>query len=160
MSLLDRAGCVREMTESRRALQERFDVPALTFAYPFCRYGPDAVAAAREAGFVAAVTCEGRGGWEPYELRRAMITGKDGMPSFLLKLADVYHPAVEQPSRPGAAHRHARCARPHTRGDRALATRLRWGASWSACRARGPARPSWAAPSSSRTSSGSWCDRG
>lgn len=92
MSLLDQAGCVREMAESRRVLQDRFDVPALTFAYPFCRYGPDAVAAAREAGFTAAVTCEGRGGWEPYELRRAMITGKDGLPSFVLKLADVYHP--------------------------------------------------------------------
>ena len=103
MSLLDRAGCLREMTESRRALQERFDVPALTFAYPFCRYGPDAVAAARDAGFVAAVTCEGRGGWDPYELRRAMITGKDGMPSFLLKLADVYHPLWGSP--PGRALR-------------------------------------------------------
>ncbi len=114
MSLLDHAGCVREMTESRRVLQDRFDVPALTFAYPFCRYGSEAIAAAREAGFVAAVTCEGRGGWDPYELRRAMITGKDGVPSFVLKLAEVYHPLWR--SLPGRALR---------AGTRALRGRVR-----------------------------------
>ena len=114
------------MTESRRPLQERFDVPALTFAYPFCRYGPDAVAAAREAGFIAAVTCEGRGGWEPYELRRAIITGKDGTPSFLLKLADPYHPLWSSP--PGRARRSARALCAAAFGRRPSASRSRWGA--------------------------------
>ena len=52
-----------------------------TFAYPFCKYGEDAVRAARDTGFKAAVTCHGRGGWEPFEMKRVMITGKDGPPA-------------------------------------------------------------------------------
>jgi hypothetical protein len=81
-----------------------------TFAYPFCKYGPDALAAVDEAGFRAAVTCHGRGGWSPYEMKRQMITGKDGFPSFVLKLWEAYGPLFN--SAPG------RMARAATRGAR------------------------------------------
>jgi peptidoglycan/xylan/chitin deacetylase (PgdA/CDA1 family) len=95
MSLLGHDECLREMTESREALERLAGGPVRTFAYPFCRYNESAVAAAADAGFLAAVTCEGRGGWSPYELRRAMITGKDGWPSFLLKASDAYQPLFD-----------------------------------------------------------------
>jgi peptidoglycan/xylan/chitin deacetylase (PgdA/CDA1 family) len=95
LSALDHAACLDEMRASRATLEDLTGEPVRTFAYPFCRYGPDAVAAARDAGFEAAVTCEGRGGWRPFELKRAMLTGKDGMPSFMLKLLDAYQPLFD-----------------------------------------------------------------
>lgn len=99
LSTLSRSACLEEMVASRAAIEELTGAPARTFAYPFCRYGSEAVAAAAEAGFDAAVTCEGRGGWEPFELKRAMLTGKDGLPSFMLKLMDAYQPLFD--SAPG-----------------------------------------------------------
>jgi peptidoglycan/xylan/chitin deacetylase (PgdA/CDA1 family) len=93
-SQLDFESCLHEARESRIALEQLLGVGVRTFAYPFCRYHRDAVAAVRAAGFSAAVTCEQFGGRTPYELKRALITGKDGLATFLLKLADVYHPIV------------------------------------------------------------------
>lgn len=103
LSLMDREACLREMEDSRRVLEELTGSSVSTFAYPFCRYGSEAVAAARDAGFAAAVTCEGRGGWSPLEMKRAMLTGKDGAASFALKLADAYRPLFN--SLPGRALR-------------------------------------------------------
>jgi len=113
LSLMDRSSCLREMVESRDEIERLTGSPATTFAYPFCRYGDAAIAAARDAGFAAAVTCEGRGGWRPYELKRAMITGRDGWGRFLLKAADAYQPLFDSP--PG------RLLRASTRRARALA---------------------------------------
>lgn len=110
LSTLDREACLREMVESREALERLTGAEVRTFAYPFCRYGDAAVAAAAEAGFLAAVTCEGRGGWSPFELKRAMLTGKDGLASFLLKVTDAYQPLFDSP--PG------RLLRAGTRGAR------------------------------------------
>lgn len=98
LSILSRAACLDEMVASRTAIEELTGAPVRTFAYPFCRYGAEAVAAAAEAGFEAAVTCEGRGGWRRFELKRAMLTGKDGMPSFMLKLLDAYQPLFDSPA--------------------------------------------------------------
>jgi peptidoglycan/xylan/chitin deacetylase (PgdA/CDA1 family) len=89
---LSRDECAREMRSSRATLESILSAPVTTFAYPFCSYGPQTLAAARDIGFTSAVTCHGRGGWRPFELRRTMITGKDGMPSFLLKVAGAYEP--------------------------------------------------------------------
>lgn len=115
LSLLDRAACLKEMVESRATIEEVSGARVRTFAYPFCRYSPEAVAAAREAGFAAAVTCEGRGGWDPLAMKRAMITGKDGLASFLLKLTDVYQPLFD--SVPGRVARlTTRSARRRARG--------------------------------------------
>lgn len=100
LSQLDYEACLREISESRQTLERLIGVPVRTFAYPFCRYGPSALAAVRAAGFSAAVTCQGRGGWDPYELKRSLITGKDTLPIFLLKLTDLYQPLFESaPSR-------------------------------------------------------------
>jgi len=84
--------CLREMQDSRDALNALTGRRVRTFAYPFCKYGPEALAAARTAGFEAAVTCHGRGGWAPFEMKRSMVTGKDGLPSFVMKLAEIYDP--------------------------------------------------------------------
>jgi peptidoglycan/xylan/chitin deacetylase (PgdA/CDA1 family) len=102
--------CLREMTESRDYLRELTGERVSTFAYPFCKYGDDAVRAARDAGFDAAVTCQWRGSWEPYEMKRVMITGKDGPPSFALKLWELYGPLFHSAA--------GRAARAGSRGAR------------------------------------------
>jgi peptidoglycan/xylan/chitin deacetylase (PgdA/CDA1 family) len=100
LSQLDYERCLREMTESRATLERVVGAPVRTFAYPFCRYGPAALAAVQAAGFTAAVTCQGLGSWDRYELERSLITGKDGLPVFLLKLTDAYQPLFDSgPSR-------------------------------------------------------------
>ena len=119
MSLLDHDSCLREMVESKEAIERLIGTAVSTFAYPFCRYGEAATTAAADAGFIAAVTCEGRGGWSRYEIRRAMITGKDGWPSFLLKAGDAYQPLFD--SRAG------RLLRAGTRQARSRVSRRRSG---------------------------------
>jgi O-antigen biosynthesis protein len=84
--------CLREVVESRDAVAALTGSPVRTFAYPFCKYGDDAKRAARDAGFEAAVTCQWRGSWDPFSMKRVMITGKDGPASFLLKLLEWYGP--------------------------------------------------------------------
>jgi peptidoglycan/xylan/chitin deacetylase (PgdA/CDA1 family) len=97
LSELDYETCLTEMVESRRTLEQLLGTSIRTFAYPFCHYGPAAVAAAKEAGFFAAVTCHGRGGWNRYELPRSMISRKDGPEIFLLKLTDHYQSLFDSP---------------------------------------------------------------
>ena len=92
--------CLREMRESRDELERTLGVEVRTFAYPSCHYGPAAVEAARAAGFTAAVTCQGLGSWKRYELRRSLVSGKDGTASFLVKLTGLYEPLFGQPARP------------------------------------------------------------
>jgi peptidoglycan/xylan/chitin deacetylase (PgdA/CDA1 family) len=105
LSIASEEVCEREVAGSVTELQRLIRAPVRTFAYPFCRYGDAAVAAVRRAGLTAAVTCEGRGDWSPLTMKRALITGRDGMPSFVAKLWDVYQPAFE--SAPGRAARSA-----------------------------------------------------
>jgi peptidoglycan/xylan/chitin deacetylase (PgdA/CDA1 family) len=116
LSQLDRDTCLREMSESRSTIEDLTRESVRTFAYPFCKYGPEALEAAQEAGFDAAVTCHGRGGWSRYEMKRSMITGKDGGASFVLKLWELYQPLFE--SVPG------RVVRATTRGARGQARRV------------------------------------
>jgi peptidoglycan/xylan/chitin deacetylase (PgdA/CDA1 family) len=102
--------CLHEMRESREELERTLGIEVRTFAYPSCHYGPAAVEAARAAGFTAAVTCQGRGSWKHYELRRSLVSGKDGTASFLVKLTGLYEPLSASP--PG------RLARATTRAAR------------------------------------------
>jgi peptidoglycan/xylan/chitin deacetylase (PgdA/CDA1 family) len=97
--------CLQEMTASRDFLQELTGARVRTFAYPFCKYGHDAVRAARDAGFDAAVTCQWRGSWDPFEMKRVMITGKDGPAGFALKIWEQYGRIFH--STPGRATRSA-----------------------------------------------------
>lgn len=98
LSRLDREACRREMAESRQALERLTGAAVRTFAYPYCAYGEAALEAAASVGFEAAVTCHGRGSWAPLEMKRSMITGKDGPVSFALKLWEVYQPLFESPA--------------------------------------------------------------
>jgi peptidoglycan/xylan/chitin deacetylase (PgdA/CDA1 family) len=116
LSQLDYESCLQEMVASRDALERVTGSEVSTFAYPYCRYSDEAIAAAREAGFIAAVTCQGLGSWASYELKRVLITRKDGHASFVLKLADAYQPLFE--SAPG------RLLRVTTRAARREARRL------------------------------------
>jgi peptidoglycan/xylan/chitin deacetylase (PgdA/CDA1 family) len=91
LSTLGYDECLREMTENREALESLLGRPATTFAYPFCRYGPDAIAAARDAGFSVAVTCK-PGSWAPFELGRSMISSLDSLGRVALKLTGIFEP--------------------------------------------------------------------
>lgn len=104
LSALGYEACLREIRDSRTALEEISGARVETFAYPFGRYGPEAVAAARDSGVIAAVTT-GSGSWEPYRITRAMIGAADPLPVVLLKLTDRYEPLLK--SRPMRALRAA-----------------------------------------------------
>jgi peptidoglycan/xylan/chitin deacetylase (PgdA/CDA1 family) len=94
LSTLDYNACRREIADSRDALERITGAEVQTFAYPFGKYGPEALAAAKDAGLLAAVTT-GSGSWEPYEMTRAMIGAIDPMPVVLLKLTDRYEPLLQ-----------------------------------------------------------------
>jgi peptidoglycan/xylan/chitin deacetylase (PgdA/CDA1 family) len=93
LSTLDYSACRAEIEDSRTALERITGVPVQTFAYPFGRYGPAALAAVRDTGLLAAVTT-GSGSWAPYEMTRAMIGAIDPLPVVLLKLTDRYEPLL------------------------------------------------------------------
>ncbi len=116
LSRLDQATCLQEMTESRDTLAQIVGQSIDSFAYPYCAYGPAAVAAAQEAGFEVAVTCHGRGSWRQWEVKRAAITGKDGLLSFLLKIHYRYDPLFNSPA--------GRTVRELTRSTRSHARQL------------------------------------
>lgn len=103
MSQLDHDACLAEVQGSIDALSTVTAASVHTFAYPYGRYGEDALRALRSTSIIGAVTCEHRGSWAPLELKRPMITGKDRLPDFLLKATGTYYPLYT--SAPG---RHAR----------------------------------------------------
>ncbi len=74
-----------ELSSSRQALEDLLDLRITSLAYPFCHYSAACPRAAQRAGYTCAVTCEGRGGWLPFELRREGIAAWDGRLSFALK---------------------------------------------------------------------------
>jgi peptidoglycan/xylan/chitin deacetylase (PgdA/CDA1 family) len=96
LSTMDYDACRQEIEQSRVELEEIAGAPVETFAYPFGRYGPEAIAAARDSGLIAAVTT-GSGSWAPYELTRAMIGAADPLAVTLLKLTDRYEPLLRSP---------------------------------------------------------------
>jgi peptidoglycan/xylan/chitin deacetylase (PgdA/CDA1 family) len=93
MSKLGYEQCLAEVRDSAQALERICGAAVETFAYPFGRYGPAAIAAARNAGMRAAVTT-GSGSWDPFELTRAMIGAGDPLAVTLLKLTDRYEPLL------------------------------------------------------------------
>jgi peptidoglycan/xylan/chitin deacetylase (PgdA/CDA1 family) len=96
MSTLDYDACLAEIRDSVQALERIAGRAVQTFAYPFGRYGPAAIAAARDAGMIAAVTT-GSGSWDPFELTRAMVGAADPPAVMLLKLTDRYEPLLASP---------------------------------------------------------------
>jgi len=96
LSALGYDACLREIEDSRVELERIAGVSVETFAYPFGRYGPEALAAARDSAVIAAVTT-GSGSWERYEMTRAMIGAIDPLAVILLKLGDRYEPLLQSP---------------------------------------------------------------
>jgi peptidoglycan/xylan/chitin deacetylase (PgdA/CDA1 family) len=96
MSQLSYEQCLAEIRDSAQALQRISGTAVQTFAYPFGRYGAAAIAAARDAGMLAAVTT-GSGSWDRYELTRAMVGAADPLAVMLLKLTDRYEPLLKSP---------------------------------------------------------------
>lgn len=98
VSALDYEQCLEEIGRGREQLEAAAGVRATTFAYPFGRYGPAAHRAARDAGFDAAVTVDGRGDLaDRYAIPRALLWGTDRHPVMLAKVAGVYEAAFHHP---------------------------------------------------------------
>jgi peptidoglycan/xylan/chitin deacetylase (PgdA/CDA1 family) len=85
----------KEMSASKMELEALIAQPVLTFAYPECFYSPACPSAAARAGYVAAVTCGPRGGWQPYELARQPVSPLDGRLAFELKSRALWYPLRE-----------------------------------------------------------------
>ena len=83
---LDEATVQRELVDAKRQLEQRFGVPVRSFAYPFGLYRPEQVELVREAGYDSAVTVaegiDSPASWNPLELLRIKISGRDGMFAF------------------------------------------------------------------------------
>lgn len=94
LARLGRDECVAEMAAGKEELERITGTEVVSFAYPFGHYGPAAVEAARAVGFESAATCVYRGGWDRYELRRELVTGRDGLVAFAAKVAGIYEPLV------------------------------------------------------------------
>ncbi len=80
----------RELSESRQMLEQCFGVTVTSFAYPFGIYLPEQVELVRQAGYTSAVTTnegiESAASWNPLELKRVKISGKDNWLAFLLRM--------------------------------------------------------------------------
>src|SRR4051794_17433407 len=115
---LDAAEREREVRTSREDVERIAGGPVTSFAYPFFFYDEGVQESVRAAGLRVAVTGHGRGSWsDDYALPRALVTGKDGLPSFVLRVAGWYDPLFH--SRAG------RAVRALTRAPRRLARRER-----------------------------------
>lgn len=99
LSQLNRSACLAEIRDSVATVHEITGKPVHTFAYPFGRYSQATLEVMRSTGLLAGVTCEHRGNWSPFEVKRPIITGKDRMPSFLLKVSGAYYPIYESRGR-------------------------------------------------------------
>ncbi len=94
LSVLSYSECLEEMVASRDTVSAITGAPTQTFAYPFGHYGPPAMEAAKAAGFDAALTCVNRGSWAPFEMKRTLITGRDGVAGFVARVSGAYEPLV------------------------------------------------------------------
>ncbi|HTW43642.1 MAG TPA: polysaccharide deacetylase family protein [Solirubrobacteraceae bacterium] len=97
LSTADGRQALAEMRSSKDALEQLLGRQVRTFAYPKCGYSPSCPDAAARAGYELAVTCEGRGGWRPFELARESITSLDGRLAFALKSRRLYLPLRNSP---------------------------------------------------------------
>jgi peptidoglycan/xylan/chitin deacetylase (PgdA/CDA1 family) len=98
LARLDHDACLAEMRGSADALEAMTGRRWPTFAYPYGNYGPAAHAAARDAGFTLAFTTDDRGAWDDrYAIPRALLWGKDRMPSFAAKAVGAFWPVFRHP---------------------------------------------------------------
>ena len=89
LTTLDDATLARELTDSRRELQQRFGVPADFFAYPAGRHDARVIAATEAAGYTAATTVEAGVASRqdaPFALPRVRVNATDTAQSLLARL--------------------------------------------------------------------------
>jgi peptidoglycan/xylan/chitin deacetylase (PgdA/CDA1 family) len=90
---LDEREVVRELSESRAALQRTFGVAVDHFCYPFGKFTTATVDAVRRCGYASAVTAEARiarRGDDVHQLPRLIVDGRRGLARFLLQVATPY----------------------------------------------------------------------
>jgi peptidoglycan/xylan/chitin deacetylase (PgdA/CDA1 family) len=76
VTTLDAAGLKREISDSRRWLQQHFDVPVNFFCYPAGAYDAAAIAAVKAAGYEGATTTEeglASPSGDPFTLKRIRV---------------------------------------------------------------------------------------
>ena len=82
----------REISACRLALEETFNTPVTSFAYPFGIFDDEDVALVRDAGFTSAVTTNegidgsGQSAAHPWRLRRIKVSGKDNFWAFKIRM--------------------------------------------------------------------------
>ena len=86
---LDAQEQLRQMSESKREIEAKFEISCSAFAYPFGFYDEISVRCAREADFSCAVTTQNdvlRPHYSNFEIPRIMVSGRPGLFSFILKM--------------------------------------------------------------------------
>ena len=86
---LSAAAAREEIVGSKKRLEDELGRPAVAFSYPHGAYDEAVEGMVREAGFAMAVTDRpglNREGDDPIRVRRTMITSRDVLPTFLVKL--------------------------------------------------------------------------
>lgn len=82
-----------EISACRSTLQNTFDTPVTSFAYPFGIFDDEDVALVREAGFTNAVTTDegiddpDQSAVDPWRLRRIKVSGKDNFWAFKIRMS-------------------------------------------------------------------------
>lgn len=79
-----------ELADSKNYLEQLLGEPVVSLAYPYGRYQPETMAAARAAGYMFACSCKaGRmmADFDPLQLRRIAVFNNDGLRQFARKLA-------------------------------------------------------------------------
>jgi len=80
---------LRQVQQSREAIESHLHRPVLFFAYPFGRYDKQTIAALRQAGYRAAVNTQAgvtHTSWGLFDLTRIRIHGGDGLDKFIAVL--------------------------------------------------------------------------
>ena len=90
LTTLSESELEKEISGSRKELEDHLGQEVLSFAYPYGRISTEAVNAVRQAGYFFA--CSARPGWygsekDPLRLRRVTIFSHDSLGSFARKLA-------------------------------------------------------------------------
>ena len=82
---------LEELSRGKRELEDILGEPVEVAAYPYGRTSPDAIRAARDAGFRAACSTTAQGSWEePYFLPRQDMDNRGGLLGLRLKRDNRY----------------------------------------------------------------------
>jgi peptidoglycan/xylan/chitin deacetylase (PgdA/CDA1 family) len=111
LSVLPYEAAVKELRESRVALEQLLAVEVSVAAYPYGRAVPQTLEACHAAGFQAACRASGEGSWfDPWNLPRQDVDNRCSRIGLLLKRDDRYEPLMRwRPAR--AARRVSRAVR-------------------------------------------------